>query len=165
MQNIMPKLREAKEVKHLSYQDIADITEENGEAVSLATIKRFFAKESDQTTFRYNQTTRPIIRAVLGMDEATEEPTADPKQAEEYYATIEAMKAVIDYKHQQLTEKAEEVDRLKAELCALKESHQKQLDAITEAERIKIAHLKEQIAYLRSVNDRNAKVIERLLEK
>lgn len=165
MQNIMPKLREAKEVKHLSYQDIADITEANGEAVSLATIKRFFAKESDQTTFRYNQTTRPIIRAVLGMDEETEEPTSDPKQAEEYYATIEAMKAVIDYKHQQLTEKAEEADRLKAELCALKESHQKQLEAIAEAEQVKIAHLKDQIAYLRSINDRNAKVIERLLEK
>lgn len=165
MQNIMPKLREAKEVKHLSYQDIADITEENGEAVSLATIKRFFAKESDQTTFRYNQTTRPIIRAVLGMDEATEEPTADPRQAEEYYATIEAMKAVIDYKHQQLTERFEEVERLKAEMQANKEHYQAEIDALKKDAQLKIEHLKDQIAYLRSVNDHNSKVIERLLER
>ena len=101
-ENIIPKLREAKEVKGLSYQDITDITEANGEYVSVSSVKRVFSKDADLSNFRYNQTIRPIIRAVLGLDAETEEPTDDPKQAEEYYTTIEAMKAVIDFKHQQL---------------------------------------------------------------
>ena len=165
IENIIPKLREAKEVKGLSYQDITDITEENGEYVSVSSVKRVFAKDSDISSFRYNQTIRPIIRAVLGLDTETEEPTDDPKQAEEYYTTIEAMKAVIDFKHQQIVDYAKEIEGLKEAMQTLKEEHQKTLEEVTKESRLKIDHLKDQIAYLRSVNDHNAKVIERLLEK
>lgn len=164
-ENIILKLREAKEVKGLSYQDISDITEENGEYVSVSSVKRVFAKDSDVSNFRYNQTIRPIIRAVLGLDEETAEPTDDPNQPEEYYTTIEAMKAVLDYKHQQLVDSAKEIERLKAELQSANEAHQKAIEDMANETKLKIDHLKDQIAYLRSVNDHNAKVIQRLLEK
>lgn len=163
--NIIPKLREAKEAKGLSYQDISDITESNGECVSVSSVKRVLAKDADLSNFRYNQTIRPIIRAVLGLDAETEEPTDDPNQPEEYYTTIEAMKAVIDYKHQQLVECSKEIERLKEALQTANDAHQKALETVTNDARAKIDHLKDQIAYLRSVNDHNAKVIERLLEK
>ena len=159
IENIIPKLREAKEVKGLSYQDITDITEENGEYVSVSSVKRVFAKDSDISSFRYNQTIRPIIRAVLGLDAETEEPTDDPKQAEEYYTTIEAMKAVIDFKHQQIMDYAKEIESLKEAMQTLKEEHQKTLEEVTKESRLKIEHLKDQIQYLRSVNDQNLKII------
>ena len=171
-ENIIPKLREAKEVKGLSYQDITDITEANGEYVSVSSVKRVFSKDADLSNFRYNQTIRPIIRAVLGLDAETEEPTDDPKQAEEYYTTIEAMKAVIDFKHQQLEEYAKEIERLKEAIQKSEAAHQKDLETIAASERLKIDHLKDQITYLRSVNDRNlqtisqqSRTIEKLLSK
>jgi long-subunit acyl-CoA synthetase (AMP-forming) len=170
--NIIEKLREAKEVKGLSYQDITDITEENGEYVSVSSVKRVFAKNSDISNFRYNQTIRPIVRAVLGLDEETAEPTDDPNQPEEYYTTIEAMKAVIEFKHQQLMESSKEIERLKESLNAANEAHKKELDSILNDSRLKIEHLKDQIAYLRSVNDHNAResadksqIIKSLLNK
>jgi hypothetical protein len=159
IENIIPKLREAKEAKGLSYQDITDITEENGEYVSVSSVKRVFAKDSDISSFRYNQTIRPIIRAVLGLDAETEEPTDDPKQAEEYYTTIEAMKAVIDFKHQQIMDYAKEIESIKEAMQTLKEEHQKALEETTKESRLKIEHLKDQIQYLRSVNDQNLKII------
>jgi chromosome segregation ATPase len=171
-ENIIPKLREAKEVKGLSYQDITDITEANGEYVSVSSVKRVFSKDADLSNFRYNQTIRPIIRAVLDLDAETEEPTNDPKQAEEYYTTIEAMKAVIDFKHQQLEEYAKEIERLKEAIQKSEEAHQKALESVTTSERLKIEHLKDQITYLRSVNDQNlqtisqqSRTIEKLLSK
>ena len=159
IENIIPKLREAKEVKGLSYQDITDITEENGEYVSVSSVKRVFAKDSDISSFRYNQTIRPIIRAVLGLDAETEEPKDDPKQAEEYYTTIEAMKAVIDFKHQQIMDYAKEIESLKEAMQTMKEEHQKTLEEVAKESRLKIEHLKDQIQYLRSVNDQNLKII------
>ena len=66
---LMEKLREARKAKNLSYQDIVDITEANGEAVSPSTVRRIFQEEAKLEDFRYHQTVRPIIRAVLGMDE------------------------------------------------------------------------------------------------
>lgn len=105
---MIAKLRAAKEAKELSYQDIVDITEANGEAVSIATVKRVFAKDANIEDFRYSQTMRPIIRAVLGMDEDTEPPAETPtvQQSEQYYAEIVALKAVVDLKSTML-EKAE----------------------------------------------------------
>lgn len=172
IESIIPKLREAKEVKNLSYQDISDITEANGEYVSVSSIRRVFSKDSDVSSFRYNQTIRPIVRAVLGLDEETPEPTDDSKQSEEYYTTIEAMKAVLDFKHQQILEQAKEIEKLKETIQIQNEVHQKALDAAATEARLKIEHLKDQIAYLRTVNDHNAKesaeksaIIKTLLER
>lgn len=148
-QELLQKLRIAREAKGLSYQDIADITEENGEAVSLSTIKRIFQKDSDLEDFRYHQTVRPIIRAVLGMDEETEKPAAEPtvEQAEQYYATIEGLKAVVDLKHSQLVSLQKENERLASELADLKVDRKEQL-ADTKADyQKKIDHLKEEISW------------------
>lgn len=160
MKEILVKLREAKEARHLSYQDIVDITVENREAVSLSTVKRIFAKDADISDFRYNQTIRPIMRAVLGLNEETEEPAKvpDPQQAEQYYATIEAMKAVIDFKHQQITERAAEIEHLTQEIKELREHYQKEIETIR-------SEAQKKIDYLREESDRKSKVIERLLEK
>lgn len=121
-QELLAKLREAKEAKGLSYQDIVEITEQNGEAVSPASVKRVFAKDAKIEDFRYAQTIRPIVRAVIGMDEETEPPEQAPtlEQATQDYATIEALKAVVDHKSEMLKRAEEEaqkkIDFLKATL-------------------------------------------------
>lgn len=134
LQELLAKLRAAKNTKGLSYQDIVDITEENGEAVSLSTVKRIFQRDSDLGNFRYHQTVRPVIRAVLGLDEETDPPAENPtaEQAEQYYTIIEAMKSVIDLKGDQLAEKTAELERLRAEqkedLRRVEEREQKKVD-------------------------------------
>lgn len=121
-QELLEKLRIARETKGLSYQDIVDITEENGEAVSLSTVKRIFQKGSDLNDFRYRSTVRPIIRAVLGLDEETEAPAEIPsaQQAEEYFATIEGLKAVVEMKHNDLEAANKECEKLRNELAVTK---------------------------------------------
>lgn len=143
-QELLEKLRIAKETKGLSYQDIVDITEENGEAVSLSTVKRIFQKDSDLDDFRYHQTVRPVIRAVLGMDEETEKPAAEPtaEQAEQYYATIEGLKAVVDLKHEQLMALQRENDRLTAEMSDLKVDRKEDIKRHDEESQKKVDYLK-----------------------
>lgn len=143
-QELLQKLRIARETKGLSYQDIVDITEENGEAVSLSTVKRIFQKDSDLDDFRYHQTVRPIIRAVLGMDEETEKPAAEPtaEQAEQYYATIEGLKAVVDLKHSQLVSLQKENERLASEVSDMKVDRKEQIAEIKGDYQKKVEYLK-----------------------
>lgn len=112
-QELLANLRAAREAKGMSYQDIADITEENGEAVSIASIKRVFSKDAKIEDFRYSQTIRPIVRAVIGMDEETQPPVEPPtmEQATQDYATIETLKAVVDHKSEMLKRAEEEAQK------------------------------------------------------
>lgn len=148
-QELLAKLRTAKDAKALSYQDIADITEQNGEAVSLSTIKRIFQKESNLEDFRYHQTVRPVVRAVLGLDEETEVPAAQPstQQAEQYYATIEGLKAVVDLKHEQITALQKENARLTSELADFRVDRKEELKRYNEDSQKKIDYLKNSIEW------------------
>lgn len=67
---IIEKLKAVKEERGYSLQDIADMTEEAGCAVSLTTIKRVFSNNyKEQQTFRYSKTIKPIADVLLGADE------------------------------------------------------------------------------------------------
>lgn len=153
-QDLLEKLHAAKEAKYLSYQEIVDRTEENGEAVSLSTVKRVFQKGADLTGFRYNQTIRPIVRVVLGLDEETEapKPESDPQQAEQYYTTIEAMKSVIDFKHQQVTDLTAENTRLREDLNAARGSNQNSVEKVETDAQKKIDYLKKIVEDLQNAS-------------
>lgn len=114
-QELLEKVRAAKEAKGLSYQDIVDITEKNGEAVSIATVQRFFKKDSHPEEFRYSKTVQPIVHAVLGMYEELDPPqkSVSKEQAEEYVSTIEALKSLAELKHARVMELNHEVEYLK----------------------------------------------------
>ena len=109
-QELLSKLREAKEARGLSHQDIVDITEENGEAVSLSSVRRVFDKDAKIEDFRYKTTLRPIIRAVLGLDEENQPPESRPtlQQAEQDHTTIEALKALVEFKSDMLNKAVDE---------------------------------------------------------
>lgn len=107
-QELLAKLREARENNGLSYQNIVDITEANGEAVSMSTVKRVFAKDSDIDDFRFQQTIRPIVRAVLGADE----PDSTALNDEQPIApTIAELQAEIDHKAELLEIRTSEYEK------------------------------------------------------
>lgn len=62
--NIVSKLKEAKKAAGLSYQDIVDLTAQNGAPVSLSTVKRVFADDARECDFRYDSTLQPIAQAL-----------------------------------------------------------------------------------------------------
>ena len=107
-QDLLEKLRAAKEAKGLSYQDIVEITEKNGESVSLATVQRIFKKGANIEEFRYYKTIRPVVHAVLGDDDDTSE--CDPEVCQ---TTIDVLKAVADFKHEQIVALQKENEYLK----------------------------------------------------
>ena len=119
---LLVKLREAKEARGLSHQDIVNITEENGEAVSLSSVRRVFDKDAKIEDFRYKTTLRPIIRAVLGFDEENKPPESRPtlQQAEQDYTTIEALKALVEFKSEMLarveSDAQKKIDYLRSEI-------------------------------------------------
>lgn len=62
-QQLIQELRQLKEEKGYTFQDIVDMTEANGEGVSLSTVKKVF---SDKCTHNhdYEHTLRPIAEAL-----------------------------------------------------------------------------------------------------
>lgn len=68
---IIAKLKVVKEERGYSLQDIADMTEEAGCAVSLTTIKRVFSNNANPQAFRYSKTIKPIADVLLDLDGET----------------------------------------------------------------------------------------------
>lgn len=61
----------------LTYQDIVSHCEAHGEAVSLSTVKRVFAKGSEDGYFRQDTTLDPIARVLKGVETEDTEPKGD----------------------------------------------------------------------------------------
>lgn len=59
------QLKKVREEKHLSFNDILDLMEVNGDYLSKSTLSRVFAKGSEEVSFRYDETIRPIANAIL----------------------------------------------------------------------------------------------------
>lgn len=61
----------------LTYQDIVSHCEAHGEAVSLSTVKRVFAKGSEDGYFRQDTTLDPIARVLKGVEPEDAEAKGD----------------------------------------------------------------------------------------
>ena len=59
---IILKLKEAKKEKNLSINDIVELT---GNYLSKTTVQRVFADGSENTSFRYEDTIRPLVKPYL----------------------------------------------------------------------------------------------------
>ena len=62
------QLKKVREEKHLSFNDILDLMELNGDYLSKSTLSRVFADGSEDVSFRYDETIRPIANALLDID-------------------------------------------------------------------------------------------------
>ena len=136
---IVQKLKKVRNEHGLSCQKIVDLVEQNGEYVSLSTVKRVFEEGSEDYRYQYENTLRPIANAVLGLySDTTEAPTADE---------ADAMKAIIAYK-------SDKIDELQAQILRSEDSYKRRIE-----------FLKRQIDLKDERIDRRDALIERLVNK
>lgn len=79
------QLKKVREEKHLSFNDILDLMEENGDYLSKSTLSRVFAEGSEDVSFRYDETIRPIANAILDIGNIEEDDNDD----------IQALKRIV----------------------------------------------------------------------
>jgi len=88
--DIIIRLKEVRKERGLSYSDILEMMEANGDFVSKSTLSKLFADGSEDhpEKFRYETTLRPIANAILDMENIEETDDMD----------IQALKAILKYK-------------------------------------------------------------------
>ena len=95
-QDIIIRLKEVRKEKELSYGDILEMMEKNGDFVSKSTLSKLFADGSEEhpEKFRYENTLRPIANAILDMENIEDTDDMD----------IQALKAILKYKIERIKE-------------------------------------------------------------
>lgn len=127
---IILKLKEVRLEKGLSLNDIVDLVEKNGDYISRSSVQRVFADGSEDATFKYDETIRPIANALLDIDRIETEDDLD----------TQALKTLLQYKNQRIKELEQQLDKEKIKY------HEK-LDKERDQSRKSIEFLKEQVAY------------------
>ena len=119
---LVSRLREAKDQKQLTCQDIVDACEAQNEAVSLSTVRRIFAKSSEDGPDFRPYTINAIFRAVIGTEEV--ELTAADEAAltdteKEVFTENAALKAVVEMRDMTIADLQQQIDTLKLEKAEL----------------------------------------------
>ena len=135
--DIILKLKEVREEKGYSYTDILNMMEANGDFLSKSTISRIFADGSEETSFRYEETIRPIANALLDIENEEADDDMDTK----------AMKSLLRYKIQRIEDLEKQIEHLETALDKEKISYHEKLDEKQEQFQRSIDFLKEQISY------------------
>lgn len=163
---LIMKLKEVKEERGLSLNEIVGMVEKNGDYVSRSSIQRVFSEGSEMQSFRYEETIRPIAKALLDMEEIEETDSMD----------TQAMKALLKYKIQRIEELERQIEQLELSLSKEKVKYHEKLDKERERFNNSIEFLKRQVAMkdrrmdilLDSIQVKDAKInelVDRLLEK
>jgi transcriptional regulator with XRE-family HTH domain len=127
--DIIIKLKEVREKKGLSLNEIVSLVEKNGDFISRSSVQRVFSDGSEDTSFRYDDTIRPIANALLDIDTIEDEDEIDTK----------AMKSLLQYKNQKIKELEQQLDKEKIKY------HEK-IDKEREQFKRSLDFLKEQVA-------------------
>lgn len=135
--DLIIRLKEVKEEHGYNYNDILDLMEQNGDFLSKSTISRVFADGSEEMSFRYEETIRPIAKALLDMETIEETDDMDTK----------ALKTVLKFKIEKIRDLESEIEHLKSSLDKEKIKSLEKLDRERERFNRSIDFLKEQIAY------------------
>ena len=135
--DLIMKLKEVREEKGLSYNDILDLMEKNGDYLAKSTISRVFAEGSEEQGFRYEETIRPIAKALLDIENIEEDDAMD----------IRAMKALLKYKIQRIEDLEQQIEHLQTALDKEKIKSHEKLEKERERSSRSIEFLKEQVAY------------------
>ena len=104
--DIIIKLKEVREEKKLSYTDILNLMEKNGDFVSKSTLSRVFAEGSEELSFKYEETIRPIAKALLDIETIEETDNMD----------VQAMKSLLKYKIQRIEDLEKQIKFLESSL-------------------------------------------------
>ena len=103
------KLKQVRKEKNLSLNDIVEMT---GNYLSKTTVQRVFADGSENVSFRYDDTLRPLVRALLGDIDTIEE--GDDLD-------VKAMKNLLQLKIQRINELEKQISDLRLLMAEEKE--------------------------------------------
>ena len=113
---IILKLKEVREERNLSYDKIVSILESNGDYLSKSSVSRVFKEGSEEKSFNYNTTIRPIAKALLDMETIEEDDSPEEQ----------AMKIIMKAKMDRILELEEQVRELKEQISKEKlHNHEK----------------------------------------
>ena len=133
---IILKLKEIRQGKELSYSQILALMEKNGDYLSKSTLSRLFADGSENESFKYDETIRPVAKALLDIETIEDDDTMD----------VQAMKVLLRYKIKRIEELEAQVEQLKAALDKEKVRSNEKVEKERERSAKSIEFLKEQIA-------------------
>lgn len=128
--DVILKLKKVREEKELSYGDILDLMEKNGDYLSKSTLSRVFAEGSEDIKFRYEDTIRPIAKALLDIENIEEDDELD----------VQAMKSLLKLKMQRIEELERQLDKEK-------NKYHDKIEKEREQFRKSLDFLKEQVSY------------------
>lgn len=109
--DLILQLKQIRIDRELSFNEIVDMVEASGGSISLSTVRRIFAPGSEDKGFRYDNSIKPLVVALL-MNQEPEEiaPDVDSAQSE-----IAALKTVIEIKEQIQQQTSAELAYLKGD--------------------------------------------------
>ena len=119
---LIEELKALRNEKGITYQEIADRTEENGEAVSLSTIKMVFSEKHNHD-HDYNKVLRPIANVLSPVSDddslsikvlqnrLQRKETRHSEQEEFYKDQLQFCKDQIQFKDSQIRRLNEAIDR------------------------------------------------------
>ena len=121
---VILRLKEAREQKNLTYQDIVDACEAQNESVSWSTVRRIFSKGSEDGADYRTYTINALFRAVIGTEdiELTDAEEAAMTEAEKEVVTENsALKAVVEMKDATIADMQQQIESLIAEKESLEQ--------------------------------------------
>ena len=133
--DIIIKLKEVREEKKLSFQDIMDLMEQNGDYIAKSTLSRVFSDGSEELHFKYEETIRPIANALLDIDRIEDDDVLD----------VIAMKTLLQYKDRRIKELEKQVQELEAQIAKEKNRYHEKLEKERDQHQRSIEFLKNQI--------------------
>lgn len=118
LKEIILQLKQIKNDRELSVQDIHDMVIGSGGYTSLSTVRRVFAQDSEAKNFRYRDTIQPIAQVLIGVNEE-----AEPLDA----AQADALKNIALLKDSMIQELQQENAALAERVAALEINYNNEL--------------------------------------
>lgn len=146
--DIIIKLKEVREEKKLSFTDILSMMESNGDYLAKSTLSRVFSDGSEEMSFKYEETIRPIANALLDIDHIEDNDILD----------VQALKTLLQYKNDFIRDLSRQLDKEKIR------SHE-ELDKERERSSKSIDFLKNQIVLKDKRIDQLLDFVDALINK
>ena len=155
--DIILKLKEVRQEKGLSFNDILNLMENNGDYLSKSTLSRVFADGSENSSFKYEETIRPIANALLVIETIEDTDNMD----------VQAMKSLLKYKIRVIEDLEHTIETLKADINAEKVKAHEKLEKERENFQKSLNFCRDQIALkdkrIDQLLDTNVKLLNQLL--
>lgn len=148
---LIKQLKDVKEKNEITYPRIMDRIEKNGKYVSLTTLRRVFADNSDASNFDYENTLLPIAEALLNVEDVPTAPSSP------YAQEIDGLKAVVHVQNEEI-----------ARLHEMKEHLENRIEFLIDQIGKKDRRMDEKDEMIRKADqkiDEKDKMIAKLLEK